>query len=231
MDTLAPLLPYLFVVAFVGSIIWTYVRNRQRRDALMTLAAARGWSYAASDLTLCMRWYGKPFGQGDNPKAVNVLNGAVGTRTFTAFDYSYETHTSDSRGGRSTQVHAFSVCVVPLPAPLGAVQVEPENALERFAGAVGLMQDVQLESEDFNRRFRVSATDPKLASDLLTPRTMEFLISAPPLAWRTEDTSLLCWRSGRLDPEWVVVAVGVADRVVDSVPAFVWKDRGYDPRS
>jgi Protein of unknown function (DUF3137) len=230
-ETLAPLLPYLFVVGFVGSVIWSYVRNRRRRDALLTLAAARGWSYTASDSTLCLRWYGVPFGRGDSPKAVNVLNGSVGTRTFAAFDYSYETHSSDSRGGRSTTVHAYAVCVVPLPAPLGDVQVEPENALERFAGAVGLMQDVALESEDFNRRFRVSAANPKLASDVLTPRTMEYLLAVPPLAWRMEGTDLICWRSGSLDPAWVVRSVGVADRVVDSIPAFVWKDRDYDPRS
>lgn len=231
MASIAPLLPYVFIVLFAGSIIWSWVRNRARRDALVTLAAARGWSYAASDLTLCMRWYGVPFGRGENPKATNVLTGAVGSRTFTAFDYAYETHSSDGHGGRSTQVHAFSICVVPLPAPLGAVQVEPENALERFAGSMGLMQDVALESEDFNRRFRVSAADPKLASDLLTPRTMEYLLAMPPLAWRTEDVSLVCWRSGKLEPDWVVMAVGIADRVVDSVPTFVWKDRGYDPRS
>jgi hypothetical protein len=231
MDAFAALAPYLFAVLFVASIVWTYVRNRKRRDALVQLCAARGWGYAADDPTLCWRWSGQPFGQGDNPKAVNVVTGTASGHPFTAFDYSYETHTSNPRGGRTTTTHQFAVCAVPMPAPLGSVEVVPENPLTRAAGAVGLMRDIKLESEEFNRRFRVAATNPKLASDLLTPRTMEFLLSAPALAWRTEGADVLSWHAGHIDGEWIVTAVGVVDRVLDGIPAFVWKDRGYDPRS
>ena len=164
----------------------------------------RGWPYAAEDPACVDRWPGEPFGQGDSPRARNVLSGTESGRPFTAFDYSYETHSTDSKGNRSTTTHRWAVCVVPMPGWLGHVQVVPETALDRMAGAVGLRTDIDLESEAFNRRFRVSANDPKLASDILTPRTMQYLIAVDAEAWRTCGSDLVGFAEGRLDPAEVV---------------------------
>jgi hypothetical protein len=73
----------------------------------------------------------------------------------------------------------------------------------------------------------VSATSPKLASDILTPRTMAYLLSvAPAQAWRTCGGDIVGFAQGRLDPVDVVRTCAVLGRVQDGVPAFVWKDAG-----
>jgi hypothetical protein len=163
------------------------------------------------------RWPGPPFGRGDHPRARNVLTGKESGRPFVAFDYSFQTHSSDDKGHRTTSTHHWWVCVVPMPGWLGPVQVEPESALDRVAGAVGLVDDVELESEEFNRRFRVTARSRKLASDILTPRTMEYLIAADPEAWRTCGSDLVGYGQGHLD------------QVQAGIPSFVWKDAGGPP--
>jgi hypothetical protein len=70
--------------------------------------------------------------------------------------------------------------------------------------------------------------------DVLSPRTMQYLLTAPAAAWRIEGNSMLRWDSGRLDPTDIIVATAVLDRVADGIPEFVWKDhqdqQGYDPR-
>jgi hypothetical protein len=224
--SLGPLLPVLFGVGVVAVLVGGYLLDRKRRERLMQYAVARGWSYVGEVPDLVDRWQGEPFGRGDHRRARNVLTGTEAGRPFTAFDYSYQTHSTDSKGNRSTTTHHWSVVVVPMPTWLGTVQVVPESVLDRVAGAVGLVQDLDLESEAFNRRFRVSASSPKLASDILTPRTMEYLLAMDAEAWRTCGSDLVGFAQGSLDPAEVVRTCAVLGRVIDGVPSFVWKDAG-----
>jgi hypothetical protein len=226
MSGLMALLPWLFGLGVVAMLVGAYVLDRKRRERLMQFALMRGWTYAGEDPSLVDRWPGAPFGKGDRPRARNVLTGTEAGRRFTAFDYTYETHSTDSNGHRSTTTHRWAVCVVPMPAWLGFVQVVPQSVLDRFADAVGLVSDIDLESEDFNRRFRVSAGSPKLASDILPPRTMEYLLSMDAGAWRTCGSDLVGFAQGRLDPADVVKTCAVLSRVQQGIPSFVWKDAG-----
>ena len=213
------------VVAAVVGII-AYLGDKKRREQLMAYALNRGWRYVAEDASLVHRWTGEPFGRGDHQRARTVLTGTEVGRAFTAFEYSYQTHTTSSKGTRSTTTHRWTVCVMPMPGWLGTVQVVPESVVDRFTGAVGLTTDIDLESEAFNRRFRVSAGSAKLASDILPPRTMEYLVAVGAEAWRTSGCDLIGFAQGRLDPAEVVRTCAVLDRVLDGVPSFVWKDAG-----
>jgi len=229
--------PILLLVAFVAlvvaAMVGVFVLERKRRERLMQFALMRGWQYAGEDPGLVDLFTGDPFGAGEDREARNVLTGQESGRPFTAFDYSYETRSTDSKGHTTTTTHRFGICAVPLPAPLGTVEVVPENVLTRMAGAVGVLSDIDLESEGFNRRFRVRAGDRKLACDVLTPCTMEYLLSVAPEAWRMEGGHVVSWHPGRLDAAEVVCTCAVLDRVLDGIPSFVWRDAGlasgYDP--
>ena len=61
---------------------------------------------------------------------------------------------------------------------LPPLSVDPENFLERFVGRL-TGNDIDLESEEFNRAFTVGCPDRKFASDVLHPQMMEFLLAAP----------------------------------------------------
>lgn len=233
MTGIASLLPWLFGLAIAAVLVVGYVLDRKRRERIMTYCVARGWQYVDEDPTLAGRWSGQPFDQGDRRRARNVIRGVENSRSFVAFDYSYETHSTDSKGRRSSTTHRYAVYAVALPTYLPTLEVCPEGAFLKLADAVGLRSDIDLESEDFNRAFTVKADDRKFASDVLTPRTMQYLLTVPAAAWRIEGTDILRWRSGRLDPAQVVVSTSVLDRVADGIPDFVWKDHsaqpGYDP--
>jgi hypothetical protein len=89
--------------------------------------------------------------------------------------------------------------------------------------ALGL-DDIDLESEDFNRKFRVHANDRKFASDVLTPRTMQALLARPETSWRISGTDILGWSDGRMTPLLVTTSVSTLELVLDGIPSFVWKD-------
>ena len=218
-------LPFVLLAALpVGAYLAyrSWQQEQRRRQLLFTWATKNGYAYTREDDSWCARWTGDPFGDGDHRKAENVVTGHA-NRPFAAFDYSYETHSSDGRGGQSTQTHRFAVTSLQLPTYLPVLQVTPENLLTKMGHALGL-DDIDLESEDFNRKFRVHASDRKFASDVLTPRTMQALLARPPVSWRITGTDILTWSEGRLSPLAVTRATSTLGLVLDGIPSFVWKD-------
>jgi hypothetical protein len=241
-------LPILFVLgvvvagAFVAYSVWA---NGKRQKALAAYAASNRWSFTAEDDALTVRWHGTPFGQGDRRRARNVLSGTARGRRFVGFEYQYDTASSTGNmnasplgtllgttfgNNRERTTHHFFVVAVALPTYLPSLEVTPENLLSRAAAAVGIGSGVELESEDFNRHFRVTARNPKFASDVLTPRTMQAMLSsAQGLCWRIEGADVVSWGNGHLEPVALLSRLSTLNGVVDGIPDFVWHDNGYDP--
>lgn len=227
----SPLLLFLAGALVVAGIaVYAAMADSKRRERLFAAATARGWTYVRESPQLVGRWSGQPFGTGDNRRVRDTVAGAWHGREFTAFTYTYETSSEDSKGSRSTTTHWFTVVALVLPTWLPTLEVRPESAMHRVLGAVGIGEDIELESEDFNRAFRVSARDPKYASDVLAPRTMEQLLAGPRTPWRIEGNTVLTWADGPLEPDVVEPRLAFVERVVSLIPAFVWKDHGYDPQ-
>ncbi|HVE74719.1 MAG TPA: DUF3137 domain-containing protein [Mycobacteriales bacterium] len=206
------------VVGYIG-----YQQEKKRRAQLMAFARSQGWTYSASDDSWADRFEGAPFGTGDDRTVTNILSGPWQGEQILAFDYSYETSTTDSKGNRRTTTHRFAVCALSLPGWLPTLELRPENVLTRLGGALGL-DDVELESEDFNRRYRVRASNPKFAYDVLHPRTMEALLTGPARNLRLAGTAALCWEDGRLLPVELLARLRALQVLVSGIPSFVWTD-------
>ena len=211
----------LVLVIVVG--VFAYQADKKRRALLQSFALSNGWTYLARDDSWCGRFDGSPFGQGESRTARNILSGAYEGAPMVAFDYSYETSSTDSKGNRTTTTHRFAICALQLKAALPQLDLTPESALTRLAGHLGFA-DVELESEDFNRYYRVSARDPKFAYDVLNPRTMEALLARPALHMRLSGVDAVCWESGRLEPAELVARLSTLQLVIAGIPSFVWTD-------
>jgi hypothetical protein len=228
-SSLVPVVFAVGVAAFVALAAYSWWADQRRREQLMAFCRSKGWSFAPEDPSLVGRWTGTPFGQGERRRARQVVTGTDRARSMVAFDYSYVTSSTDSKGQRSETTHRFAVVVLALPTWLPRLQLTPESLLSRAAAAVGLDPDIELESEDFNRRYRVSARQPKFASDVLTPRTMQALLARPATAMRIDGNVLMSWEGGQLEPVGLLSRLATLHAFVDGIPGFVWKDHGYDP--
>lgn len=218
------LLPLAFFALVGLAAWWSWAQAKKRRELFMQFAAGQGWRWTPRDDGWTGRFPGTPFGDGDNRKALNVLDGPFRGRPMVAFDYSYETHSTDSKGNRSTTTHRFAICALSLPAALPTFELVPEGFLGRVGTMLG-MQDIELESEDFNRRFRVRCDDAKLAYDLLPARTMEALLVRPALHVRLSGADALCWEGGAHSPSELLSRLDTLNTLLDGVPSYVWSDR------
>lgn len=215
----------ILVVLVVGAIAWfSYQAEKKRREAIARWAASNGWTYVDEDDRWVDVWSGRPFGQGHGRRAENVLDRVVAGRRNVVFDYSYkETHSNGKT--TTTTTYEFSVYAVHLPAALPALSFEPEGLWDKTVKLFG-GDDLELESDEFNRRYRVRADDPKVAYDVLNARTMEALLGVDGIDFRIQGTWLLAVERGDLDVLVIPGRIAVLQGIVDRVPSFVWSDHG-----
>ena len=222
LSILVTCLVWLVPVAVVVGVVWY---QRKRDAALRAWAAATGWTYVGRDPSLVGRWRGQPFNVGHSRYAREVLVGRFGGREAVSFTYVYRTG-----GGKNQSTVTYHVLAMALPAYLPTLELTPEGLGAKVAKAFG-GQDIQFESEDFNRAWRVEARDLKFAHDVVHPRLMERLLrpDARGVSIRIEGTDVLTWASGATDVTAIAPRLAVLAAVVDAVPRHVWQDHGHDP--
>ncbi|MGH3995080.1 MAG: DUF3137 domain-containing protein, partial [Pseudonocardiaceae bacterium] len=207
------------------------VRQGRRRRALRRLAASRGWKLASMGAGLPVaagrgagqftdRWTVAPFAGRNHGSVADLLAGEFGGRRFAEFTYSYADR---SLGGGGALI---GVTVVGLPVALPRLQVSPQGV---EAWLVPGLPDVDLESEAFNRRFRVQAGDRRYAMDVLNPRTMQTMLSVPPLTWRIDGSDLIAFGPPTGDPDEIVRRLEAAVAIADNIPPFVLEDQRIGP--
>jgi hypothetical protein len=206
MPTFLPLI-FILLVLFMGiAAYFGYKATLQRREALMRIALERGWTYAherSRDGHRAFKCF-DAFQRGHSRRALNTLTGdlpVVGgpSVALQAGDYSYR-ETSGAGKDRHTQTYTFSYAVVRLPWMSSNLSLAPENFFHRIGDLLGF-DDIDFESEEFSRRFRVKSPDKRFAYDLFHPRMMEFLLTHSGLTLEIEFGWLLLVTNWTWRPE------------------------------
>ena len=208
------------VVAVVGGYLISRQITQKRRAALTAVATSLGFRYAPDD----------PFDTVDLPFALFRRGDGRGVE-MREFDYWYYDESTDSKGGRSRSYHRFSCSTTSIDAHVPGITVGRENVLTRLGGALGF-DDIEFESEEFNRAFRVKSEDRKFAFDLIDARMMAFLLDASSgCTFEVVGSDLLC-ATRRVRPAELPSLVQVLQSFHAHVPNVVWSlypARGSSP--
>jgi hypothetical protein len=87
---------------------------------------------------------------------------------------------------------------------------------------------VRFESEEFNDRFTVRTDNPKFASDVIHPRTMEFLMAVQPPGFRIAGNGMR-FSVDKHDTQLIGFCADFAHEFFGRVPSFVWKNLQITP--
>ena len=228
--------PLLLCGAFAAlaiALVWySAKRERERREALAAWAAREGFRFLPGrDPSFDERFPSFPsLRDGSNRYAYNVVQGKRGDRPLHAFDYHYETHSTDGKGRRRTHHHHFSGVIVRTDLPLRPLAIRPEGFLDRLAEFVGI-DDIDFESAEFSRRFHVKAPDRRWAYDVIHQDTMEFLLAAPAFQLQFGAPDAIAFRTGRFDvPGDFRDAIAVLEGILARIPADLFRDRTTEGR-
>ena len=191
MPFVMPLVIVVGLVVIVISAIYSMIQARKRREGLFELAQRLGLNFsAAEDYEIADRYnFLKQLAQGENRYARNVFSGTWQQNQVLAFDYHYETHSTDSKGNRTTEHHWFSFFILTLPALFPDLTIRRENFLTKVAEVFGY-QDIKFESAEFSKTFCVRSPDKKFAYDVCNAKMMEYLLANRDLSVEIENQAL-----------------------------------------
>ena len=201
------LLPVVFVAVFVIVVIgaiYNAIAQRKRREGLFELAQRLNLNFSGGEDCGIPGRFGflKQLAQGDNRYATNVLSGTYQQNEILAFDYHYETHSTDSKGNRTTQHHWFSFFILTLPAVFPDLTIRRENFFLKVAEVFGY-QDIKFESAEFSRAFCVRSPDKKFTYDVCNAKMMEYLLANRDLSIEIENEVIALAFSTRLSVEQI----------------------------
>lgn len=147
--------------------------------------------------------------------------------SFQTFHYAYDTQMRDANGHSSTTTHRYQVTWIALPGPAPDVRITPDNSLLR-ALSVAIGKDVDTESAEFNRLWRVRAVDAKTAHAVLAPTVIARLLS-PDAADRShilQGERLMSVKEEVSDLHDLYEVVSVLAELRAAIPAFNFGEAG-----
>ena len=211
--------------AAVAGAYWLYQTWERSLHArhLKEFAATNGWTYAEAGPWSVVPAAGFPFGEGTGRQVEDFIEGAYGGAHCSSYTYRFEYRLAGERSAEQI----FTVTQTAIDVPLPRLDLIPEDVGSRILGALGAA-DIDLESAEFNRTWRVQGTDRRFAVDVVDPRMMELLLRhrVPGLAIRIDGTRVLAWSAGRATVGELSRRLDAVTGVARRIPAHVV--RAYD---
>jgi len=220
----------LLIIAVIVGAVFSHRAAKKRQAALLLWATENDLSYdMGKDRSLENRFpLHKCLREGSDRYAENLMEGERGGRGICAFDYHYETYSTNSKGQRQTHHHNFSAVVVDTGLPLKSLSIRSENFFDKLTEFVGY-DDIDFELTEFSNKFYVKAPDRKWAYEVLHQKTMEFLLESPRFTLEMAGPWLMARRTGRFKPEQFSDALGVTEGILDRLPRYLLKQlKGED---
>ncbi|GIG54007.1 hypothetical protein [Demequina activiva] len=208
-------------------------RDRSRASRLSEtyaeFARAHGWEHVSATSEYGSRFRAYPFSTGVRRRQESLIRGEFGGVRCATFAHVYE-ETSGHSGEQSVPI-AHQVVMAELPVALPRIDIVPEAVGQQVLQLLG-GTDVEVESYEFNRRWRVITADPRYARAVLDPRMIDRLIAddADGLMLRIEGGAVYTWQPGRQGADALARRLAVVTGVARRVPQHVlrqYRQWGY----
>jgi hypothetical protein len=224
-----PLVFVAFVVAAIAGVAYVlqFKARQARVRAVMELAPRIGFTFSNADVDHVVDMPFALFSKGDGRRVELVISGTHNGVPMRMFDYWYYDQTSDGRGGRSRTYHRFTCGLATIPAACPRLRVGHEDFFTRLGDHLGL-RDVELEYDDFNRRFRVKCDDQKFAFSILDGKMMQWLLGADSFDSVEVDGPWVLLVRPKLDPEHWLDLGSWLDQFHRQIPPVVYST--FPPR-
>lgn len=168
----------LLALIAVGVLVYAVVRAAKRRDAALALAGNLGLQLSRGDPLDLLDLDHRLFRKGDRRRIDTTVHGEIRGRQVALCDYVYTEVTRNAQGNTTQNDYRMSLCALRLAQPLPWIEVTPESLGGRFLNVIGVGNDVQYESDEFNREFKVLAAERDYAFTLIDPGVIEWLLSS-----------------------------------------------------
>lgn len=193
---------FIGIVVLVGVIAYVgHLQAKKRREAFQLIADKLEFRfYPEKDTQFAKRYrFLEHMEDGSKRYAFNRLSGEIEGQRADVFDYHYETYSTDSKGRRQTHHHHYSIFLLQLPAAFSELIIEREGIFAKFGQMLGF-DDIDFESVEFSKRYKVKSRDKKFAYDFCNAQMIDFLLRQPDLILEVDGNTLAMTFKKRLSP-------------------------------
>ncbi|MBN2176595.1 MAG: hypothetical protein JW722_02950 [Demequinaceae bacterium] len=210
-----------------GYWMWDAFAQERHHNAMAKFARVNKWEFSFETPQYRRVFRSYPFDRGMNQRDVACISGTYNGRRCSSFTHEYEIGAGDEK----KRTDRWQITLVELDYPLKTVDILPDDTLAKLVKSIG-GQDIDFESSDFNKKWRVVARDPKFAHDIVHPRMMERLLrsDAEGMAIRVEGPAVISWRWQRRGPADLARRLGVLTSIAKLIPEFVLREFEYEHR-
>lgn len=212
--------------------VYEWREARTHADQHERFALEHGWSHLDRGAPYSLRFSRFPFGAGSHQHQEHILRGTFNGMRCATFTHVFEERVPGRDDRTAPQV--FQVTLAELSVDLPWLEITPENAWSHAAQALGGM-DVEVESHEFNRRWRVRSGDRRYAHDVVDPRMIQRLLDSDVegCSIRIEGGAVMLWGPGRDGVSTLARRLGAVTGIAHRIPAHVirsYTDHGHGRR-
>jgi hypothetical protein len=213
----------IIVVAVVVAMVvggWRLRRRGARQRQLMLRCQQAGLDFAPLDLFGDTAWLPFPMFGRTRHGTENVVWHRSDRPEIRAFDYWYEDAVPDRT---LTPRRRLTCAVVPLGAAGRRLRIAPRDLDDDVRSVLGL-REIELELEEFNRRFAVQTDDERFAIAFLEQRMMDAILALPDGVTVDVNEDVVLLSAPELPAEQVLrlydAAVAIHGRIPRSLPSL-----------
>jgi hypothetical protein len=209
------------LISAVGTI--AAVLRAKRAAEIGEIAVRAGLQYAASDPFDCTRVSFRLFTKGDGRGAENVMWREPGDgHVYRVFDYWFYDEYKGENGEVERRYHRSSCAMALIGSSWPDISIVREGLLDKVITKLA-GDDIDFESEEFNRLFAVRCRDRRFASALVDAQMLDFLLTTKgELNFELKGRWLLIW-TDPVDPKLMPGLLGAAEKFVGHIPPVVWE--------
>jgi len=208
------------VVSAAGTIAALF---RAKRAAQMGEIASRaGLQYSDSDPFSCTRVSFSLFSRGDGRGAENVMWREPGDgHVYRVFDFWYYDEYKGEGGNVEKMYHRSSCAMALVGSAWPDISIVREGLFDKVITKLA-GDDIDFESEEFNRLFAVRCRDRRFASALIDAQMLDFLLTTRgELNFELKGRWLLVW-TDPVNPKLMPGLLTVAEKFVHHIAPVVW---------
>ena len=220
-------MPFLIIILFLGIFIafaiLGHMQAKKRTSEMEQCAHSLGLKFSGDkDYSLDERYnFINKLCQGSSRYGFNIMHGTYKEHPVMVFDYHYETHSTDSKGRRRTHHHYFSFFMLHFEQSFPELLISKEGWLSKIAQFLGF-DDIDFESAEFSRRFKVKSPDKKFAYDICHGKMIEYLLQNPDLSIEIERHCLTLFFGNRLSADQIRPNLNRLIRVRELFPSYLF---------
>lgn len=210
------LLAILFVALWGWAIYNQFHSLSKRTKEMQHVASELGLHYLSRDTSWSTFVWGDPVPA--KGSALNVLTGRHNGWSVVAMD-----RTWGASYGRGRGSNTCSVSAVELSREFPRLYVHRGTLKSRTRG-LGEGQRIELESVQFNAEYVVRCEDPRFASQVLTPRLMQWLLENQVSWFNVVGRYVATGRMGMLTGAQIEADLAAVETIAGQLPPFLFDE-------